>query len=119
MPIELATLAADTFSTSWPFFAPLVGVLGSFIAGSATFSNMMFAGLQQSIAVELGLNERVMLALQMIGANAGNMICVVNVVAAASVVNLVGKEGQIIRFTLVPMLFYSLGAGLIAWIFLA
>ncbi|MFT6897564.1 MAG: lactate permease [Paraglaciecola sp.] len=119
MPIELATLTADTFSTSWPLFAPLVGALGSFIAGSATFSNMMFAGLQQSTAVELGLNEQVMLALQMIGANAGNMICVVNVVAAASVVNLVGKEGQIIRFTLVPMLFYSLGAGLIAWIFLA
>jgi lactate permease len=119
MPIELATVAADTFSGAWPLFAPLVGALGSFIAGSATFSNMMFAGLQQSTAVELGLNVRVMLALQMIGANAGNMICVVNVVAAASVVNLVGKEGQIIRFTLVPMLFYSLGAGLIAWLFLA
>ena len=119
MPIELATMAADTFSSSWPLFAPLVGALGSFIAGSATFSNMMFAGLQQSTAIELGLNERVMLALQMIGANAGNMICVVNVVAAASVVNLVGKEGQIIRFTLVPMLYYCFGAGLIALLFLA
>ncbi|MDX1341895.1 MAG: L-lactate permease [Reinekea sp.] len=119
MPIELATLAAETFSGAWPLFAPLVGALGSFIAGSATFSNMMFAGLQQSTAVELGLNEQVMLALQMIGANAGNMICVVNVVAAASVVNLVGKEGQIIRFTLVPMLYYSFGAGLIALLFLA
>jgi lactate permease len=119
MPIELATLAADTFSGAWPLFAPLVGALGSFIAGSATFSNMMFAGLQQSTAAELGLNEQVMLALQMIGANAGNMICVVNVVAAASVVNLVGKEGQIIRFTLVPMLYYSFGAGLIALLFLA
>lgn len=118
MPIELATMAADTFSAAWPLFAPLVGALGSFVAGSATFSNMMFAGLQQSTAVELELNEQVMLALQMIGANAGNMICVVNVVAAASVVNLAGKEGQIIRFTLVPMLFYSLGAGLIAWLFL-
>jgi lactate permease len=100
-------------------FAPLVGALGSFIAGSATFSNMMFAGLQQTTAIELGLDQKVMLALQMIGANAGNMICVVNVVAAASVVNLVGKEGQIIRFTLVPMLYYSFGAGLLALLFLA
>lgn len=119
MPIELASLAAETFSGAWPVFAPLVGALGSFIAGSATFSNMMFAGLQQSTALELGLNETVMLSLQLIGANAGNMICVVNVVAAASVVNLVGKEGQIIRFTLVPMLYYSLGAGILAWLFLA
>jgi len=119
MPIELATLAADTFAGSWPLFAPLVGALGSFIAGSATFSNMMFAGLQESTAIELGLDSQVMLALQVIGANAGNMICVVNVVAAASVVNLVGKEGQIIRFTLVPMLYYSFGAGLLALLFLA
>jgi lactate permease len=119
MPIELATLAAETFSGAWPIFAPLVGALGSFIAGSATFSNMMFAGLQQSTALELGLNQEVILALQIIGANAGNMICVVNVVAAASVVNLIGKEGEIIRFTLIPMLYYSLGAGIIAFFFLA
>ncbi len=115
MPIELAQLAARTFSESWPLVAPLVGALGSFIAGSATFSNMMFAGLQQSTALELGLDPTVILALQLIGANAGNMICVVNVVAAASVVNLVGKEGQIIRYTLAPMLYYCFGSALLAW----
>jgi lactate permease len=54
--------------------------------------------------------------MQMIGANAGNMICVVNVVAAASVVNLVGKEGEIIRMTLMPMLYYCIAAGLIAFV---
>lgn len=118
MPIELATLAADTFTETWPLFAPLVGALGSFIAGSATFSNMMFAELQYSTAETLNLNQKVILALQIIGANAGNMICVVNVVAAASVVNLVGKEGQIIRFTLIPMLYYCFAAGLVAWLFL-
>jgi len=119
MPLELAALAADTFAGAWPLFAPLIGALGSFIAGSATFSNMMFAGLQQSTALELGLDREVMLAFQMIGANAGNMICVVNVVAAASVVNLVGKEGEIIRYTLIPMLYYCFAAGLLAWLFLA
>lgn len=118
MPIELATLSAELFASGWPLFAPFVGALGSFIAGSATFSNMMFAGLQQSTALELGLSERTVLALQLIGANAGNMICVVNVVAAASVVNLVGKEGEIIRFTLVPMLFYAAGAGVFSMLFL-
>ncbi len=37
----------------------------------------------------------------MLGANAGNMVCVVNVVAAASVVKLTGQEGQIHAFYLV------------------
>ena len=114
MPLALGSLAAETFAGAWPVFAPMLGALGSFIAGSATFSNMMFADLQLTTANNLGLDSQVMLALQIIGANAGNMICVVNVVAAASVVGLVGKEGQIIRFTLGPMLLYATGAGLLA-----
>lgn len=117
MPLELATLAAETFQGGWPIVAPFVGALGSFIAGSATFSNMMFASLQESAAIQTGYAKEVILALQMLGSNAGNMICVVNVVAAASVVNLVGKEGQIIRFTLGPMIFYALSSGIVAMLF--
>jgi len=114
MPLELANLAVRVFDSSWPLVAPFVGALGSFIAGSATFSNMMFATLQQSAALQTGNDETTILALQMLGANAGNMICVVNVVAAASVVNLVGKEGLIIRMTLAPMVFYVLAGSLVA-----
>ncbi|TGG96025.1 L-lactate permease [Natronospirillum operosum] len=119
MPLELATLAAGGLADQWLWAAPFVGALGSFIAGSATFSNMMFASFQQSVAVQTGLPETLVLALQLLGANAGNMICVVNVVAAASVVNLVGREGDIIRYTLLPMLYYALAAGAVATALLA
>ncbi len=115
MPLELASGAALLFADSWLFMAPLIGALGSFIAGSATFSSMMFASFQQSVAVQTGTPETAVLALQLLGANAGNMICVVNVVAAASVVNLVGREGEIIRFTLLPMLYYCVMASVVAW----
>jgi lactate permease len=116
MPLALAQLAADTFAGQWPLAAPFVGALGSFVAGSATFSNMMFSQLQASTAEALSMPSHWILALQMLGANAGNMICVVNVVAAASVVNLAGKEGQIIRYTLIPMLFYATAVGVVAWV---
>lgn len=116
MPAELGQLAAATFAGSWPLVAPLIGALGSFIAGSATFSNMMFAALQQDAAVATGISPRVVLALQMLGANAGNMICVMNVVAAASVVKLAGEEGHIIRLTLIPALFYCAGAAIVGWL---
>lgn len=119
MPLELASLAAEHLAGQWLFVAPLIGALGSFIAGSATFSNMMFASFQQAVAVQTGLPETLVLGLQLLGANAGNMICVVNVVAACSVVNLTGREGEVIRFTLVPMLYYSLMAGLVATLSLA
>lgn len=111
MPIELAGLMVNWMGTAWPLAAPMVGSLGSFISGSATFSNLMFSLFQFSVAEQVGLAPQVVLALQMLGANAGNMICVVNVVAAASVVNLLGEEGAIIRLTLGPMLYYALWAG--------
>lgn len=118
MPLALAALAAAYLTDYWLALAPLVGALGSFIAGSATFSNLMFGSFQQAMAQQAELPQTLVLALQMLGANAGNMICVVNVVAAASVVNLNGREGEIIRYTLWPMLFYCSGAALVAfWFF--
>jgi lactate permease len=99
--------------------ASFVGALGAFISGSATFSNMMFADLQQATAQNLGIAEHIVLALQMLGSNAGNMICVVNVVAACSVVGLSGKEGAVIRLTLVPMIIYCSLVGLVATMWLS
>lgn len=113
MPLVLAEQAAMQFSNAWPIFAPFVGALGSFVAGSATFSNMMFSNLQLAVAEQLNLSATTLLALQLLGANAGNMICVSNVVAAASVVKISGSEGQIIRYTLLPMLLYVLASGAI------
>lgn len=55
----------------------------------------------------------VVLALQALGANAGNMICGLNVFAVALVVGMSGKEGTMIGYTLMPMRYYALGAGAI------
>lgn len=111
MPMELATLVSGLAGEGWPFVAPLIGALGSFISGSATFSNMMFSLFQFSVADQIGADQQTVLSLQVLGANAGNMVCVLNVVAAASVVQLSGEEGQIIRITVVPMLLYVLLSG--------
>lgn len=113
MALELAELAAHTAGAGWPLAAPFVGALGAFLSGSATFSNMMFALLQFNVAQDLHLAPSVVLSLQALGSNAGNMVSVLNVVAAAAVVGISGKEGSIIRFTFFPMVFYGLMAGLV------
>ncbi|MRH43209.1 L-lactate permease [Aquibacillus halophilus] len=118
MPMELATYMSNVVGEGWPFVAPFIGALGSFISGSATFSNMMFSLFQFSVADQIGANHETILALQVLGANSGNMICVLNVVAAASVVNMGGKEGTIIRMTMVPMIFYATMAGIIGFFLL-
>ncbi|WP_066191626.1 MULTISPECIES: L-lactate permease [Gracilibacillus] len=117
MPIELAHQAAVLIGTGWPIMAPFIGVLGSFISGSATFSNMMFSLFQFSVADKAGVDPTQIVSLQIIGSNAGNMICVVNVVAAASVVGLVGKEGVIIRMTMIAMFVYAGLAGVLGYVF--
>ena len=107
MPLELAEAAEQIVGESWPLAAPWVGALGSFVSGSATFSHLMFASLQESVATSVGADPTVVLAQQVGGANAGNMVCVTNVVTVAAVVGLLGREGEVIRVTVIPMVVYT------------
>ena len=60
--------------------------------------------------------HRVFGELQAVGGAAGNIICVHNVVAASAVVGLVGKEGAVIRKTLMPFVYYALLPGCIGYV---
>jgi lactate permease len=115
MPIELANGAAALAGEFWPFFATFIGGLGAFIAGSNTVSNMMFSLFQYDVGSQIGVDPTWIVALQAVGGAAGNMICVHNVVAASAVVGLVGKEGTVIRKTLLPFAYYALIAGAIGY----
>ncbi|MDO4450115.1 MAG: L-lactate permease [Moraxella sp.] len=116
MPKVLAAGAADVFAGAWPLFAPWIGALGAFIAGSNTVSNMMFSHFQWSTATQIELDvadASQVVALQAVGGAAGNMISVHNVVAACAVVGMVNREGLIIRKTLIAMTYYVIQAGLV------
>lgn len=115
MPLELAEAAADGVGTAWPLAAPWVGALGSFVSGSATFSHLMFASLQESVATSVGADPTVVLAQQVGGANAGNMICVANVVPVAAICGLLGREGDVIRVTVIPAVVYTTLFAVMGW----
>lgn len=102
---------ADITGHYWRFFAPFLGALGSFFSGSNTISNLTFAGIQDSIALDLGLSRTSILALQSVGGAMGNMVCINNIVAVASVLALGDKEGYILKRTALAMLAYGLVAG--------
>jgi lactate permease len=111
MPLALAETAADWAQSTWPFFAPMIGALGAFVAGSNTVSDLMFGLFQYGVADRIGVSHLVILGMQALGGAAGNMIAVHNVVAASATVGLVGKEGALIRKTIIPMLYYLAFAG--------
>ncbi|WP_017380265.1 L-lactate permease [Paenisporosarcina sp. TG-14] len=115
MPIELANGAVALAGDFWPFFATFIGGLGAFIAGSNTVSNMMFSLFQFDVGSQMGVDATWIVALQAVGGAAGNMIAVHNVVAASAVVGLVGKEGDIIRKTFLPFVYYALLTGSIGY----
>ncbi|ALX49968.1 L-lactate permease [Lentibacillus amyloliquefaciens] len=115
MPLVLAEAVADLGGELYPIFATFIGGLGAFVAGSNTISNMMFSLFQFGVGENIGGSATWMVALQAVGGAAGNMICVHNVVAASAVVGLVGKEGHIIRKTLIPFVYYALLAGSIGY----
>lgn len=114
MPYVLANAIADLTGRSWPMFAPWIGGLGAAVAGSNTNSNMMFALFQFGVGQRIGVDPGWIVALQAVGGAAGNMICVHNVVAASAVVGLVGREGEILRRTIIPFCYYVLVAGIVA-----
>jgi len=114
MPTYLATVAGQSLAESWLAFSALLGAMGAFIAGSATFSNLLFAEMQLDLAQQAGISPTLVLALQMLGANAGNMICLLNIVAAASVVGLQGQERTVLKILLGPMFIYLAVATLAA-----
>lgn len=113
MPVSMAEWIASAAGGVWPFFAPFVGALGAFIAGSNTISNLMFSLLQHSIAERLAISGALIVALQAVGAAAGNMIAIHNVVAVSATVGMLGQEGNVIRKTILPTLYYVVFAGLL------
>jgi lactate permease len=113
MPIAMAEWAAGQVGAVWPLFAPAVGALGAFIAGSNTISNLMFAFFQHGVAERLGISGTLIVALQAVGAAAGNMVAIHNIVAASATVGLLGREGILLRLTIIPTLYYILAAGLL------
>ena len=117
MPVAMAQGVSSLMGQIYPLFAPSIGALGSFIAGSNTVSNLMLSQFQFEAANLLGLSGALMIAAQSVGAAAGNMIAIHNVVAASATVGLLGKEGIILRITILPTIYYLIFSGIIIIVF--
>jgi lactate permease len=115
MPLALAEGIAGVTGGAWPIFSTFIGGIGAAVAGSNTVSNMMFSLFQFNVGSRIGVDPTWIVALQAVGGAAGNTICVHNVVAASAVVGLVGKEGTVIRKTLLVFTYYALLIGALGY----
>ena len=110
----IAAAAADALGGAWPLVAPSVGALGTFVTGSATASNALFSDLQVATANAIGQDVATILGAQGLGAALGNAIAPHNLIAAAAIVALAGRENEILRRTLPVVIPLVIAAGVVA-----
>jgi lactate permease len=114
MPLAMAKAVSGLVGNAWPMFSSFVGGLGSFITGSNTVSDLLFAEFQWGVAAQLDLPRQIIVAAQAVGGGMGNMVCIHNIVAVCAVVGLSGMEGTILKRTVWPFLLYGLVVGIVA-----
>ncbi|MGE0812354.1 MAG: L-lactate permease [Vicinamibacterales bacterium] len=114
----LANGMARYFGSGYAIVSPFIGVLGAFMTGSNTNSNILFTGLQREVAGLLSISPFVILGLQTTGGAIGNMFCPMNVALGTGVTNTVGREGECLRATTLYTVIQCLTVGILAWLML-
>ncbi|QHT65701.1 L-lactate permease [Rhodocytophaga rosea] len=95
------TMAMALASTGvlFPFFSPMLGWLGVFLTGSDTSANALFCKLQYTSAETLGIDPVVTVSANASGGVTGKMISPQSIAIGSAAVGLVGKESDLLRFT--------------------
>lgn len=102
-------LAFTKTGALFPFFSPILGWLGVFLTGSDTSSNALFSGLQRTTAEAVGVDPHLTVASNASGGVTGKMISPQSISVATAATGMIGKEGNLFRFTLL----HSLGMTLV------
>lgn len=117
MVSSMSTLFTKT-GVAYPILSPFIGLIGTFITGSTTVSNIIFSSVQYNAAINLSLPKEIVLAMQLNGASLGNAICLFNIIAAAAVAG-VSKYVSILHKTILPILIATLVTSLLGIMLLA
>jgi lactate permease len=80
----------------FPLLSPFIGVVGAFMTGSNTNSNVVFGQLQLDTALALGLAAALVLAAQTTGGAIGSLFAPAKVVVGGSTVE-GAEDGQVLK----------------------
>ena len=115
MTTLLAQGLSQTVGAAFPLFSPLVGMLGAFATGSNVNSNVLFAPLQQKIALFLRIDQVALVSSQTAGGSIGSMISPAKLVVGCSTSQMKGHEGEVLRYTLLAGILIGLLVGVATW----
>ena len=113
---DIARSAVVATGPVYPFVAPLIGVLGAFITGSGTSTNVLFGNLQLETALSLNLNPYWITAANVMGAGIGKMVCPQNIAIGAGAIGITGSDSKILAAVFKYFVMYALLAGVICFV---
>jgi len=93
----------------FPIISPIIGILGAFLTGSNTSSNVLFGAFQMDTANILGYSSNIIASSQSVGGSLGSAIAPAKIIMGTAVVGLEGAEGDLVK----KCLGYTLISGLI------
>lgn len=95
--IDTVALAlTDITGSFYPLVAPVLGMLGTFITGSDTSSNILFGQLQKQVALTIGVSPLWIAAANTSGACIGKIISLQSIAIAGIAANLANREGELL-----------------------
>jgi lactate permease len=100
----LLAAGAVAFGGLYPAVAPMVGALGGWLTGSNAASNALFMPLQLEAARDVGVPETLTAAEQNVSGSHASLLAPQRVVLAATATGLLGREGDVTRAALPPVL---------------
>jgi lactate permease len=100
----LLASSVAAFGGLYPAIAPVVGALGGWLTGSNAASNALFMPLQLEAARDLGVPEAPTAATQNVSGSHASLLAPQRVVLAATATGLLGREGDVTRAALPPVL---------------
>ena len=102
----------------FPLFVPFLGWVGTFLTGYGVASLMLFAPLQVQAAPLLNISATGLSAGLAVGASIGSISSPFKIAIAAPMCGALGKEGEILRWTIPLGIGSSLLIGLLLWLVL-
>lgn len=112
----------------YPLVAPMIGAIGTFVTGSDTSSNILFAKLQAHVANQLGMTgtdtffgvegsqSNWLVAANTTGATGGKMISPQSIAIATASCDMEGKDGEILRSAIPYAVLYIVLGGLMVYL---
>lgn len=100
MTTILAMGASGFTGSLYPLLAPYVGVLGTFLTGSNTNSNLLFGLFQHSAAISLGITPGVLAASHTAAAAVASSIAPAKILISTTAIGIPGKERSLLSLTL-------------------